>query len=436
MITQFVSSLMDGGWRSSRQWAVLFGWAGTALNAIGQLVIPALVVRVLGDESLGLWQYILSLFFLSLLAEMGISQGVIRVLAEYKDDPKSYSVAYRAAVRPLWFISGLVVIACLSLTVFGFLSGSVEPGQSDEFLFSMSVFCVWAVVKNRLSLSLHGLMAKGLVGSYSLVHALISLSRPLLAVVFLLVSESILLMVLAYVLAEMCFLLLSFRIHGAVLAHRGNDELRPIARRVLGFGFGNGFQMVAAQSANYLQPVMIGAILGLTYVPAFVSSVMLSILGHRFILPALSPWYPLLIKWGEERRSSVLPEGLFRYLIICLIFSGVGSVFLFFVNPWFVGVWVGSQFHVGVVFDAFVALQLPLYVVNELGSIVMRAYARSSGVLVKFAAVESVVMLAFSVVGLALGGLLACLGAITVVRVVRALAAWLIVWRLASPDPS
>jgi O-antigen/teichoic acid export membrane protein len=415
----FVELRVGHTWGSSKLVAVVLGWMGVAFSSIGQLAIPAIIVRSLGADALPLWQYIVSLFFLSLLAELGVSQGVVRVLIANYGDSNKYAVAYNSAKKPLWLIGLAVFSANIALVFYAITTGSVIPEKQSVFVVAMAIFAIWGCIKSRYALPMHAIMAEGAVAKHAGVGALISCVRPLAGVAVLWLGGSLIQMVAVYVLSEALAMTL-----GLWCAHRPTAKIAgpngPMLRKeILSFGLSNGVQGLATQSGNYLQPLVIATLIGFKEVSVFVSSLTLVILAQRFIYPAFSPWYPRLIKWGASGNTAFFPEDFRRYLPRVLWALLIPSIIIYLSNGAFVGLWVGAEFYAGNLFTFLAILHLPLYALDVVATITMRAYVKKYSLIYLVGFCELVVTVCITSVSMYFWGLCGLISALAFVRICK-----------------
>ena len=376
-------------WYSSKKWGAFLGWLGTAGNSAGQLMLPPLILSILGQESLALWQLVSSCFFLTLIADLGTSQGVVRTLTEYAKT-KEEGDAYDSARFATWVVS---ILYCVFFAIVLIINLQLEEISGDTkliFVLSLVLFGLWGFFRTRFQLRTHYYLSQGSVAVNSLIHALCNLSRPITACIALYYSESFLALPIAYILCEI--LSFSSAFFFAKKPKNGNFDKDKV-KHIFSFGLGNGISGIAGQAANHLQSLFIVFTLGATYIPIYICTLTAAIMLQRFMQPIIGVWYPALINWNIRKKQTIfLPPEFRKLLVYGTLISMLAGLVTGLLNEFFVGLWVGKEMFAGELFSWLVALQVPLFFVGSVSGTVLKAYAKSSKPIASIAIIELILI--------------------------------------------
>lgn len=372
-------------WYKSKKWAVVIGWAGTAGNSLGQLIIPPLLLAILGQEALALWQLVSSCFFLTLLADLGTSQGVVRTIAESVDSPDIGKI-YDSARLATWIVSIFYCLFFFIILFFNLYIDKISVESKSTFIISLSLFGVWGFFRTRFQLRTQYHLAVGNVGVNALIQAMCSLSRPCFACLAVYLSDNFLSLPITYILCE----IVSFSLAYFFDEKPQRDKFsKNKVERIFSFGLGNGVSSLAGQAANYIQPIFITMTLGVTYIPIYICTLTSAILLQRFMFPIVGVWYPSLISWNIDSESiGFLPPRFKKVLLYGTFLSILAGIITGLLNHIFVKLWVGEEMFAGALFSWLVALQVPLFFLGNVAGTILRAYAVTPRPIIIIAIIE------------------------------------------------
>lgn len=100
--------------RSRMAWNVIVSWAGQFVFIVAGFIMPRMIDRKLGQETLGIWDFSWSMIAYFGLIQVGIGSSVNRYVAKYRACGEMERVS--EVVSSIVFIQGLMGIAILSLS--------------------------------------------------------------------------------------------------------------------------------------------------------------------------------------------------------------------------------------------------------------------------------------------------------------------------------
>jgi len=100
--------------RSRMAWNVIISWAGQFVFIVAGFIMPRMIDRKLGQETLGIWDFSWSMVAYFGLIQMGVGSSVSRYVAKYRARGESDQVS--GIVSSVMFLQSLMAVVILVLT--------------------------------------------------------------------------------------------------------------------------------------------------------------------------------------------------------------------------------------------------------------------------------------------------------------------------------
>jgi O-antigen/teichoic acid export membrane protein len=333
---------------------ILSGAAGLGVRLVSvasMLVTVPVILRTLGEERYGLLMTITAALSMAGLADLGVSNGLVSMLAEAHG--RADHARVRGLVSSSWlstWASALVVVAafallspCLSWAGLLNARGALAAAQAGPAL-AMAVILVGLGMPAGIIQRIYGALQEGFIGSAWMAGG------SLLSVVFTFLAAWLGLGLPAFVCAAL---------GGGLVAHVGASVFeftvrRPALRPSIGFAsrkltkelLTRGLPFLVLQltvlTMNAADNLIIARMLGPQAVTSYSIASKLFIVAPVLLGTFLGPLWPAYADAMTRGDATWIRRTLRKSILLAVVVpAGVGAVALVF-GPWLLSVWVGS----------------------------------------------------------------------------------------------
>lgn len=337
-------------WRpDSITWASLLGVAGVGLAALAQLLLAPILKQVLGVDGLGTWMLLQQAFNLCLLAELGATDGAVKVLAESHGTP-GWDRSIAASRRLAWITGALVALMCLGVCFGILISGNIPATLMPDAVMATAFLVIWGALRFPLRQSLRCVFARGDVATAGLVELAIGILRPVCALLLIAAGwQTCSAAILGFIIGE-ALPLVWLSLRQSFPATCPVDP--PLLRRMWHLGLGTSAWSLSTVAIPYIITVMLGFVASPRDVAAFQCSTLLGALLVRFFIIPCNSLFPTLVQWRSSGASTWVPARMRKILWWWLGTMVVACTLFTLANEWFVSLWVGRELYAGHPFTA------------------------------------------------------------------------------------
>jgi O-antigen/teichoic acid export membrane protein len=341
--------------------ALIIRCLAMGLAAILQLLVTRVILHQLGTTPLALWTLIYQIvIFLSML-DIGVGQGISRLIAEYEVGSPARLGAFWGTIKSISWLIGLLYAAILvagALVAPHFLAMSQQ--EALPFTTALLIFAGWGLFRFRLALPGWGMYAASDLIGAALFDFSLAVLRPLAIIAMCLwIDSGLVSMGLAVIAAEMLvYALARLRAPRSAFAKAEAE----ILGRILRYSGSVTVISLAGGSFFYLTGYLIGSLRTLQDVNIYQCSTILGFLVLRLSSLPLQTAFPILVHSG---RDTSLKDNLRLNRTALLSYGAavlLGSLLLIAANHFFVSLWVGDAFYAGdtftILFAAYILLNI------------------------------------------------------------------------------
>lgn len=337
--------------------------ADLGLSSVGQFVLLGFIVRRLGPTELSSWQALFQIFCLIQIAELGQGQGIVKELSQSTTE-SAWSETWHSAARVQWIVGA---IACLiGLAASTQLQRWIPVAEPQACTLGLAGLSLWSLFRFRVLLPAKAGYARGHILYSTLIDAVGSASRPWLAIVAVWITGSFLAIPAGYILGELIAGLSAVVYCPRQLKPRA--QFRPVTARmcnIFSFGLANGMVSLSSQAAGYIQPLLIGSMLGLAHLTTYSCGLALTGLLARIGYMPTALLYPRLLaarRAGTFDGWRALTTG---YLPVALVLMPIAALAFYWGYEPLTTLWVGHAFVGSQTFRSLLAMVLVTYVVQD-----------------------------------------------------------------------
>lgn len=358
-----------------------------ASTVILQLWATRVILHQLGATQLALWTLIYQVvIFLSML-DIGLGQGISRMIAEYEGESSDRTAAFWATIKSMAGVIGLVYASVMVASALYTPRLLAIPGSEIlPFTTALLIFAGWGLMRFRFALAGWSMYAKSdLVGAALFDFSLVVLRPLAMIVACLLLGGGMVTMALAVIASEaLVYILARFRAMPIVC---GKAEA-AIFWRILRFSGSMTVISLVGGSFFYLTGFLIGSYRTLQDVNIYQCSTMLGFILMRLSYLPLYTAFPMLVRAG---RSSTLTENL-RSNRSFLIYFSIGvlicAVAFIAINHIFVSLWLGDGFYAGDLFTSLFVLYIVFTIFQAMMKTALSSISESQWRLAGFTVIE------------------------------------------------
>jgi O-antigen/teichoic acid export membrane protein len=324
-------------------------WVLTLVTVIATYITMPFIIHTLGDEGYGTWTLITAITgYMGLLA-LGVPMACVRYLAQHvtEKDPHRINQTIGSCAGLYLAMGAVALIAGLAFTfvftVIYRIPAGLEPAARLAF----------ALMAFQVSASFIGLLPEGIMFAHhdfvarNVIRVAAIILRLVLTIALLTLSPSIVVMAIVQIL----WLAFDFGVSLFVIRRR-YPEIRltrgdfqwAVVRRIFSFSL---FVLLLAAGARLTfetDALVIGAILGVGFIPFYAVANSLIVYLMDFLLAIAAVVSPMATKLNTTGEHQELREMFLRWSKVALSVSLMAGLFLIVLGPRFIGWWIGPEF--------------------------------------------------------------------------------------------
>lgn len=323
-------------------------WILTIVTIVAAYFLTPFVIHTLGTEGYGTWTLITSMTgYMSLLA-LGIPMACVRYLAQdvATGDPNLVRKTVGSCAG-LYLIMGAVALAVgLALAAF-FVRYDIPEGLRLDAVAAFGLMVV------QVSAGFIGLLPEGIMFAHhdfvvrNAVRIAGVLLRLTLTVTALLFDASLTLLAVV----QLTGLAFDFSV-SLLLVRRRYPEIRinladfhwPVVRRIFSFSAYVLLLSAGARLTFETDALVIGAVLGVGFIPFFAVANSLVIYLMDFVIAIAAVVSPMATKLSTEGKVDELRDIFLKWSKVALSLSMLAGLFLMVLGPKFIGWWIDPSF--------------------------------------------------------------------------------------------
>ena len=356
---------------------------GTATNflqygvqIILQIALAPIVLKVAGQETLGVYAIIMQIVGLGILLDLGFSVALSRYLSQafgIDDNGASFREVFtlgRYFLLVSNFIFGLLIFV-LAINISDLISANdLVLSQARLALYYLAA---WTIVRTPILIYQQALIATQNMAIVNLVAIFGNASRLVLSLVFLYSGLGLVGLILAIICSELFVFLLGMRIFNKLYPRYKSswrvfnlDKLKDI----VGFGLRYSGVNVAVVMSMGVDLLVVGTLYGAVAASVYYITKMPAFLAFQLIFKLSDNAAPAaneLIAKGnfEALRNAYIT--LLRYSMLLALPVAVGIIGL---NEFVISTWVGHQQYAGIIMTVALASLVISQTVNHINSMI------------------------------------------------------------------
>lgn len=379
-----------------------------------QFLLVPIVLKLSGQEVLGVYSFLLQIIGWAALSDLGFGVSTTRNLSQshgIKDNHQEFTKVFTTGRTFFLFSNGL-----FSLVVFiiGFNIESFITMSSNLIIvtkISMYILALWIVIRTPISLYGEGLIASQNIAAFNIINIITSILRLFLSLLFILLKMGLIGLILAYIISELVTLSLQKKKYYKLFP---NDKIlwgipdKNLFKHMFGFGLTFMIMSIASKLSSSSDSIILGNILGATAVSIYYVSQMPGTVLYQLIwkitdnsAPALNELY-----FQENKiQFNVAYLKIFRYSLLLTAPLGIGLITF---NKKFIIIWAGIDHYAGTIFTIALTFYAFTQVFIHLNAIVFVAMGniKAMSIVTIILSITKVVMSYFFINKLGIKGLM------------------------------
>jgi O-antigen/teichoic acid export membrane protein len=324
-------------------------WVVTLVGIAATYVLTPFVIHTLGTDGYGTWTLIASMTgFISLLA-MGVPMACVRYVAQHvaEGDSRKVNEAIGSCAGLYLILGAAALLAGAALTGLFVAVYDLPPSAHAEARLAFGIMVV------TVSASFIGFLPEGIMFAHhdfvlrNVIRIAGVLLRLSLTLGLLALDASLVLLALVQIVCLAFDIGVSWVIirkrYGAVRISLSDFHLSMV-RRIFSFSLYVLLLHAGARLSFEADALVIGAFLGVGYIPYYAVANSLIVYLMDFIVAIAAVVSPMATKLGTEGKRDELRDIFLKWSKVALSLSIMAGLFLVVLGPRFIGWWIDPSF--------------------------------------------------------------------------------------------